>query len=293
VDVFLILSGFVITGTLLSKRDGYWQFIFRRFLRIYPVYAVCVVAALAAALAGLMPERFTRPTLPAHLLLHAAMLQGTIPDWVLPGSSGAILNPAWSISLEWQFYLVAPLLLARRRILPMLVVTAIVYRLGVPHLHGFDRAFLPLAWPLFCVGILFAVLHREARAIELSMMGAAACAMFVPLAACVGYFTWFVVYAAAAGWSGGRLIRRALTLPFVLRLGRWSYAIYAAHEIVLRAADHAVPAVPARPLVVLVLATLGTLCVAALLHKYVERPLMHWRRPEPRPTGLAVSPQRG
>jgi peptidoglycan/LPS O-acetylase OafA/YrhL len=37
VDVFLILSGFVITGTLLSKRDGYWQFIFRRFLRIYPV----------------------------------------------------------------------------------------------------------------------------------------------------------------------------------------------------------------------------------------------------------------
>ena len=38
------------------------------------------------------------------------MLHGIVPETILPRSSIALLGPAWSISLEWQFYLVAPLL---------------------------------------------------------------------------------------------------------------------------------------------------------------------------------------
>src|SRR5690606_21046789 len=45
-----------------------------------------------------------------HLFAHLSMLHGVIPDSVLKYSVSSILAPAWSISLEWQFYILAPLL---------------------------------------------------------------------------------------------------------------------------------------------------------------------------------------
>jgi len=47
-----------------------------------------------------------------QLLAHLTMLHGAVPDQILPGSSITYLPPAWSISVEWQFYLVAPFLFA-------------------------------------------------------------------------------------------------------------------------------------------------------------------------------------
>jgi peptidoglycan/LPS O-acetylase OafA/YrhL len=39
------------------------------------------------------------------------MLHGLVPEILLPNSSDTFLPPAWSISSEWQFYLVAPALI--------------------------------------------------------------------------------------------------------------------------------------------------------------------------------------
>src|SRR5262245_2437977 len=129
VDVFIILSGFVITLLLLPQSLSFPHFIARRFFRLYPVYMISL--ALAAALRVLFgtgeqvrrmlpwarPEELERAAdalnsateyFWQHVAAHATMLHGAMPHSLLPWGPSTFNNPAWSISLEWQFYLVAP-----------------------------------------------------------------------------------------------------------------------------------------------------------------------------------------
>ncbi|GAA0505172.1 MAG: acyltransferase family protein [Pigmentiphaga sp.] len=118
VDVFFVLSGFIMTltyqswfATRVSLRE-YLIFLRRRLARIYPLHLFMLLlvaaAALTAALAGLNVrnglERFDLATLPQHLLL--------IHAWgpFMPGP-GAWNPPSWSISVEWLAYLLFPFLL--------------------------------------------------------------------------------------------------------------------------------------------------------------------------------------
>jgi peptidoglycan/LPS O-acetylase OafA/YrhL len=103
VQGFMALSGYVITQLCLTKREPYGQYIVRRALRLYPAYLVVLGFGTLLSLGT--------PHLPAHLLAHLSLLHGLVPDTLLPGSAMSLLVPAWSISLEFQFYLILPLLL--------------------------------------------------------------------------------------------------------------------------------------------------------------------------------------
>ena len=48
VPCFLIISGFVITHLLLEKKERYFPYIVRRFLRIYPLYLFCLALGIFA-----------------------------------------------------------------------------------------------------------------------------------------------------------------------------------------------------------------------------------------------------
>jgi peptidoglycan/LPS O-acetylase OafA/YrhL len=96
VDLFFVLSGFLIGRQALRSRDGIGRFWFKRATRILPAYWVClaVVAAwmtVAASWNGRAP----------HFLSHIVMLQ----DY-----TGSIFVPAfWSLGAEEKFYLLTPL----------------------------------------------------------------------------------------------------------------------------------------------------------------------------------------
>ena len=159
VSVFIVISGFVITHMILERHEPYPLYLARRLLRLYPVYAVCLVLGLVSTLLlnRIMPLQpwgaaipFTQAMararaslagngLPLHLALHLSLLHGLVPDNLLFRAQLALLTPAWSLSLEWQFYLLAPLVvLALRRPDTTLLVTAIALglyllaRKGVP-----------------------------------------------------------------------------------------------------------------------------------------------------------------
>jgi peptidoglycan/LPS O-acetylase OafA/YrhL len=48
VCLFIIISGFVITHLLIEKRENYLPYISRRFLRIYPIYFICLCLGIGA-----------------------------------------------------------------------------------------------------------------------------------------------------------------------------------------------------------------------------------------------------
>ena len=180
VMVFVIISGFVITHLLLERNESYFQYITRRFLRIYPLYAVCLTAGVLAtrlhfaAFAGhpwgnIVPQ----PDLVAaeqrslaehgyavHILAHMTLLHGAIPNHLLEVSEYMFLGPAWSLSLEWQFYLVAPFVLwclgsrGKATLLALATVGAFAAcRFSLRGSEFFDPSFLPAATPYFALGI--------------------------------------------------------------------------------------------------------------------------------------------
>jgi peptidoglycan/LPS O-acetylase OafA/YrhL len=140
VNIFVLLSGYVITLLLLRKKESYLKFVFRRFMRLYPAFVVClaVMLLIQPLISGLIPQNAMIDSSSEHYYwpsvgLHLMMLHGL---QIAPMIQQTFLPPAWSISLEWQLYLIAPLLLFgalkwRTRFL----APALVFAVGLAYLH--------------------------------------------------------------------------------------------------------------------------------------------------------------
>ena len=143
VQLFFVLSGFLITGILLrglTAPDGIRprrlffarQFYIRRFLRIFPVYYATLVVLL---IAGVGPTRAIAPWLFTYTTNIYIWFFGT---WVHP------LSHFWTLAVEEQFYLVWPCVLLfapRRWVIPLLVgliAIAPAYRLYATYRHHAD-----------------------------------------------------------------------------------------------------------------------------------------------------------
>ena len=177
VQLFMIISGFVITHVILSRRETCQTYIIQRFFRLYSLYIVAMIAAISVrgwdgtvwadpsyiadplrAINRIASEN-AYPML--HAILHVTMFHGVVPDDRLAYASSAFLPPAWSLSVEWQFYLAAPLLL-RVLIKPSLfgwflaalgIAAAVVTTFG-SYAWWQYLSFLLQALPYFIIGVV-------------------------------------------------------------------------------------------------------------------------------------------
>jgi peptidoglycan/LPS O-acetylase OafA/YrhL len=301
VQLFFVLSGFLITGILLDCRRGFddgdgtrlfflRRFYARRFLRIFPLYYGVLVVLVIADAQGV--RHFA-----AWLFTYTSNIV-----WASHGWSGAgLVGHFWTLAVEEQFYLVWPwllLFLPRRFIVPLLVaiiVAAPSYRLfATLHYPGQETRALLTPWVLDSLGIgaLLAVVRHRLPArllavalplglvayvglLQLEHHGADVAHLGIVEPTSIAVVFGCLVVGAADGFGGtfGRLLRlRPLTY-----VGRISYGMYVFHPLVIKAvalaSPHAGIRYTQRGFASFAVITVLTIAVAAASWHFFERPI--------------------
>ena len=308
VDVFFVISGYVITAMLQrelanSGRVDFARFYIRRFKRLTPALALTVLVTVMVAALALSPLGTQQQA--ARTALGA---MGLVSNWVIANSTGgyfdasAALNPLlniWSLSVEEQFYLGFPLLMflawtwARRTGRPS-HVKAIVAIVGVMSLllalrgstqpnAGFAIGFyspFTRAWE-FAAGALLALAPARRWSRQDGML-------FQSLGAGLLLFSlWEIdgstpfpgpktllpvlatLFLLSSGGTAGTAVGALLSSRPMVRVGDWSYSIYLWHWPLIVFATVLYPAVPH----VRVYAALAALAPALLSYHFVEEPI--------------------
>jgi len=180
VDIFFVISGFLITGILLAEvRQGSFsvlRFYIRRARRLFPALCVVLLAVLAFGWFTLLPAEYAQ--LGKHVLAGA----GFVSNIVLWREAGYFdinseLKPLlhlWSLGVEEQYYLLWPLLvllLARHARLFLLATLLLAVASFALNVHWLDRLptltfYLPITrfWELLLGGLLAFLAGRGAPA---------------------------------------------------------------------------------------------------------------------------------
>jgi peptidoglycan/LPS O-acetylase OafA/YrhL len=116
VDLFFVLSGFLIGGILMDARASafyYRTFYARRFFRIIPIYYLWITAYVAlASVAGARVQALSNSgvALPSGIRVYSYYLfLQNFRSSGFSGLAGAWFSHLWSLAVEEQFYLIAPL----------------------------------------------------------------------------------------------------------------------------------------------------------------------------------------
>lgn len=265
VDIFIALSGFAIFTLLSKDKSDYPSYLLGRFFRIYPVYITCLMIGVLLydwRIAQLMIDPLVSPQglqskllvfesvqqhYWQHLLAHLFVLHGVIPDQLLFAAGHSFLAPAWSLSLEWQFYLLAPLLffLMTRSKISAIVIGLSLIALdlalrwgGLTFSYG---AFLPVKIGFFFAGMAVFFFRNEEKAIASILMGMAliqACLSDNYKAAILSLILWLtmsfiILRHSGVGSSFTRSIRAVLASEKLKYLGKLSFSIYLLHVIII------------------------------------------------------------
>lgn len=289
VDLFFVLSGFLITNVLIEAKQntlkGYFaHFYGRRARRILPPYVLTL----------LLVSLFFGVSWMHHWYFYILLTNLLLPLGI---THPPALEPLWSLAVEEQFYLVWPfavyfLSTRRLRVLAMVLLVASLALRGIVHFahHWPIYTLTPFRMDLLSAGALLCLIWREQpewiaergpRA-ALLLMGAGLATLVLlghfgistygnsrtgnvliyeaSLAACCG----FVLY-ALSGWHVGWL-----RIGAIRYIGTISYTMYLVHVTALTLASRWVPQRIAHSLVALAL----TIAYASLSWFLLERPLL-------------------
>lgn len=132
VDVFFVISGFLITSiinqSLNNQSFSFIDFYNRRLWRLQPVFVCLLLVTIVCSVLLFLPDdliQFGRSARKSSLFISNRFFNQTTTGYFLPETQQIPLLHTWSLSIEWQCYLLLPLvmyglyrLLSKRIILP-------------------------------------------------------------------------------------------------------------------------------------------------------------------------------
>lgn len=242
VDVFFVISGYVITRRLLDRRESLAAFYVSRARRLLPALFVTVAACLVLGFLLLGAGHFKEM---AEAALAAVVGVPNVYFWLTSGyfATDSIYQPLlhlWTLGVEMQFYLLWPLLLlfSKRRPQWWIVIaglTSFALMLALP-----DRnANFYNVWGRAFEFIIGASLVLAPKALQRSSLLATAGLAAVIFSAFLmsgdsplpGALSLLPCLGAAALIHGGHsnLAKVALANPVMVHLGQLSYSLYLVH----------------------------------------------------------------
>jgi peptidoglycan/LPS O-acetylase OafA/YrhL len=185
VQLFFVISGFLITGLLLDGRGAPRQlrnFYMRRMLRIFPLYYTFLLVAFI-----LLPAFNLSPGWLQTSQTHQVWYWTYLVNWAQPYLDGIKLGHFWSLAVEEQFYIVWPLLViflresALVRLCIGLIASALIARGLLLHFlpnSGADAAYMftIARWDALAIGALVAIAIRDKNGLRLLIAYARPCA---------------------------------------------------------------------------------------------------------------------
>lgn len=269
VDIFFVISGYVVTASLSRDRgEAFWtylrQFYLRRVVRIYPALLVCLLGSFALAVL-FIPSSWLSTTswktgLAAFFGFGNIALVSSSDGYFSPRVEFNAFTHTWSLGVEEQFYLVYPLLVFAwlkwrhtRQLLAMAILT-VPWALSMAYSAWAGQAepewafyMLPSRfWELATGGVLFVILQRSStipsseRAVMVWLFAGFASIAVTFSIANPGLFPfpWAIVPVAGAAFCivavvRGAHLRSGLRRVFENRpsvyIGKISYSLYLWH----------------------------------------------------------------
>ncbi|MEM5498188.1 acyltransferase family protein [Paraglaciecola mesophila] len=261
VDIFFVISGFLMTGIVVKRvREQRFSLLDFYRSRLYRIMPALLVLCLLVFIFGLV---FIDPITLKTIGKHSFSSLGFISNYIYNGESGYFSDNSrlnwflhtWSLSVEWQFYCVYPLLillgyrLGGEQKLKIVLALTLLLSLALAvyqGLMGGRHAFFLLeyrAWELILGGSIFFFKSPESSAASRFQLLGLACIglsifwfseqlmwpSYYALLPTLG--TAFIIYAAnSQSWLMNNSV--------VHKLGLWSYSIYLWHWPIVVGLDY-------------------------------------------------------
>lgn len=287
VDLFFVLSGFILWTASRRSPLAPGPFLLRRAVRVLPLYWLLTLAVTMGALA--LPARFSsvHPQA-AHVVLSLLL----IPHYDPAGGSFPIIPVGWTLSYEAAFYLLLAACLklampARLKTLSLVLICIPLFGLAWP------AAYQLIANPMFlelAAGVWLAELRlsgrwpheRRSRLLLAGPLIAAGLIAFAALEAAGGGWDLWRPFLwgppAAAILAGTVMLEDAAALPrlgWLRSAGDASYSLYLTQDLAIGAVLWTLPS-KAPVWLLAPAAFLASLLVGAACWRLVERPLLTW-----------------